>query len=269
MPKETAPAVPDEAAAVASTMAQAEVQELQRSNTVLLANQDALLEELVRLRERLDDMTATQTAATPAATKRTAEQKALQDELEAIRAEFKDYGAVETWSARVFDERKAGTDGLRLLDDPEDVDGPDDPRRRWKLRWLNLAKEGQASKYASRGWVKVLVEEVADAEHIMASLPPDAPRDRYLRRGDRGTQVLYKKPMRMYLYDRKVAEARRRGILESAGAMRDILANRTAAEVGKHGVANPDQVGSFIHGQRGFFVDVQPAAPERYSPHGD
>ena len=139
---------------------EAEVLRLREESAATGQRQDVMLDALAELHEKMEKLEERQ-AAQPVVTEggavdaRSKVERELDIEHAALRDEFKDYSGWNLIERRALTGMIDSSSGLRLKADPEDVTGPDDPRRVWKIRWANLAVEGRAEEIPREGWVKV------------------------------------------------------------------------------------------------------------------
>lgn len=244
---------------------EAEVARMREEGAATAQRQDMMLDALAELHEKMQKLEERQDAEPKAipggvVDARSKIERELDLEHAALREEFKDYSGWNLIERRALTGMIDSSSGLRLKADPEDVTGPDDPRRVWKIRWANLSVEGRAEEILREGWVKVQREELADQDAV----PVGDGTDTYVRRGDRGREVLYKKPMKLFLYERKRTAARRKGELQSESFMRNKVANGVAGLAGKAG-DNADQAGSMVADKKQFIISVEPTETETFT----
>lgn len=242
-----------------------ELEALKAENEALKAAQvaaahqsDQVLDALAELSEQLEQVKAGRVAAAPAVPDEEAVEEA---KWAALRAEFADLPNIDVIEHRVL----VGSDApaaLRLKAGPHGIPEPsvaEDPhaeRTFWKLRWFNFAIEGRAEQFAQEGYLKVAREELVDAESI-PNMHTDGP---YVRKGERGMEVLGKIPRKIFEF-KKQRDARRAGrMMQSESALRDHVSNNVASMAGRTG-GNADQAGSTVHGQ--FNVTITPQPTER------
>ena len=162
-------------------------------------------------------------------------------ELEALKLEFADDPAIQVFERRVLEGKDAGTE-IRLRDEVPVSEDPQGTKRIWKLRWFNLGKEGRAQQAIDEGYVKVRWTELENREAVVA----DDKSGEFVRKGERGYEVLYKMRLKLFDYKKRRDAANRAGLLASESRMRDHVANGVAARADKAGM-NSDQAGSFAH----------------------
>jgi hypothetical protein len=214
-----------------------------------------MLDLMTEMQAEIKALKANQAApSTPAnATKAEQLREAFDTEADALADEFKDYPAISMVTRRMVDGLRASSD-IRLK---RDADEPDEDARYWTLHWFNLGKENRAQEMTDRGWVKTEWEELQSIESIASAVQ----QDKYVRRGDRGLEVLGKMPRKLWDHLKRREAATANGLLSSESKMRNHLANTTATAAGKHG-GNADQAGSLIAGPR-FTVDITEGPRER------
>lgn len=228
--------------------------QLAEENAALKNQQDQMLDMLVEMRDELDKLKSEGVKAAAAEPTFNEEEAKLDAELEALKQEFKDFEGIEVFEQRVLAGSDANND-IRLMDDPTVTQDPRGASCYWKLRWFNFAREGRASQAEREGYVKVRWSELQSSESLSAALTTEK-KDEFVRRGDRGLEVLCKMPQKLYDYKKKRDAARMTGILSSQTKLRDHLSGGVAAMAGANGM-NADQAGSFIHGQKDFMVDIK------------
>lgn len=215
-----------------------------------------LLSKVIELEERL--IVAEGVAPATTAHARTEDEKLLA-ELESERArlvaKFKDYPAIQALSTRFAVGEDASTD-IRLIGDPSPQDDPLGTKSTWHLRWFDLGREGRAQQMASHGYVRVQWEELQNQESVIGDRTQP-----FVRRGDRGHEILAKIPKELYAFKQRQDAARRRGVYQSESKLVDHMAERTAKRAGAVG-DNADQAGQFIADNKQF-VTITEAPSER------
>jgi len=173
----------------------------------------------------------------------------LDVEWEALKAEFSDVPNIDVIDRRVTVGSDAPS-GIRLKAAPGGIPEPsiaEDPHGEtcyWKLRWFNFAVEGRAERFVGEGYLKVKREELMDPE----SIPNLLITDEFVKKGERGQEVLGKIPRKLYDYKKKRDAARHGRLLTSESGLRDHISNHVASMAGKTG-GNADQAGSTVHGK--------------------
>lgn len=226
---------------------------------VLASQLDQVLTLLTEQQEQLADQTrqiavlkSAQQGTAAAAVKQDDQQAAMDAELDALKAEFPDYPLIDVFERRVVDGKDASSE-LRLKDEAPLSEDPRGERRKWQLRWFNFGKEGRAQQATNEGYVKVRWDDLQDREAVVS----DDKSDGYVRKGNKGLEVLHKMPLKLFLYKKRRDALNRAGLLTSESRMRDHMANSVAAQVGGGGA---DQAGSFVHGQ--IDLTITPGARE-------
>lgn len=234
---------------------QAENERLREHVAASNATQNQMLDMLTEMQQQVAALSSRQTESAPKLTERDALTEELDAELVAITEEFKDFPGVAVFERRALEGVDASLD-IRLQDEPGTIEDPRGANRKWKLRWFNLAKEGRAARAEAEGYVKVEWRELRSDE----SLGIIERKDAYVRKGDQGSEVLYKTPMRFYEYKRKRDAARTDGLLSSESRLRDHLSNGVAGMADRHGM-NADQAGSTVHNE--FSLSITQGQTER------
>jgi len=192
-------------------------------------------EEIQRLRQAQAGASAT----TVQQQDRTAE---LDAELDALLAEHKDYPGIAVFQRRALEGAHASPD-IRLKGEPPLGEDPQGEQRYWLCRWFNMSIEGRAHRALAEGYVKVEWQELQDEESIVGGVRSDP----YVRKGERGLEVLYKIPRKLYAYKKRRDMLQRQGLLTSESRLRDYLSDRVGVEASKAG-DNADQAASAAHG---------------------
>lgn len=219
------------------------------------AREDAMLDLMTEMQSEIKDLKAQLGNQPSPATATKAEQlrEEFDTEGEALAAEFADYPAISMVTRRMVDGVRASSD-IRLK---RDADVEDEDQRYWTLHWFNLGKENRAQEMTDRGWVKTHWDELQNVESIASAVQ----QDEYVRRGDRGLEVLGKMPRKLWDHLKRREAAAASGLLSSESRMRNHLANTTSVAAGKAG-GNADQAGSLIAGTQ-FTVDIKELPRER------
>lgn len=225
--------------------------------TISRAEFDQLLDGMLSMQDELTALKSAQVGKAAEVVDQVDETAKFDAELDALKDEFKDYPLIEVFERRALVGLDANLD-IRLRGDlPVTVD-PDGSRCHWKLRWFNFGKEGRAQQATAEGYDKVRWDELDDQESIAASARVDA----FVRKGNRGEEVLCKIPRKLYDYKKRRDAARHAGLLTSESQLKDYQANTVASMVGARG-GNADQAGSFV---KGLSVTITPGKTERFTP---
>lgn len=233
---------------------QAENDKLKEQADASAAQQGAMLEVLAEMQTRLAAIEAN--GGTTAAPAKVSDEDRTKAEWAALREEFADYPAIDVIERQVLQGEDADA-ALRLINEPSVTDDPQGKMRQWKLRWFNFGVEGRASRASREGYVKVEWADLRDAEGLAGS----ERKDTFVRRGDRGLEVLCKIPLKVHEFKKRVAAQRAQGLLTSESKLRDHLASGVEAQARSMG-DNADQAGSFTHG---IDVSITRGATERVS----
>lgn len=203
---------------------------------------EQMLEMLTDLHAKVAAIEASGGTVTKAVQQLT-EQDKFRAEWDSLKEEFADYPAIDMVERSVL----AGDDAdeaIRLLDESGIAEDPKGLRRKWKLRWFNFGVEGRAWRAQRLGYQKVEWSELRDDDSRLTAVER---KDTYVRRGDRGLEVLCKMPIKMVEFRKRVEASKLQGLLTSESKLRDHLANGVAAQAGPMG-DNADQAGTFTHG---------------------
>lgn len=115
------------------------------------------------------------------------------------------------------------------------------PARIWHVHYCNSDIPGRWSTMKAKGYLPVLVSELADQEDV-ADLhkQQEDSGQMYVRRGDRGREILMKIPLEIYTHVKTAQADRVRASMKNTKALRAELAERAGAELG-------DEAGEYIH----------------------
>lgn len=224
----------------------------------LVVHREQLLDMVAGMRNELDALKAAQTGKAAVAVQQNTVTAKLDAELAAHLDEFKDYPAIQVFERRTLVGIDANTD-IRLRGEVPVTEDPRGQQRQWKLRWFNFAKEGRAQMASAEGYLKVKWDELQDREAVVGATTNTT--DEFVRKGERGLEVLHKMPMKLYDYKKRRDAARQAGKLESVSAMRDHMANSVAGMVGGN---SGSRAGDFIAKQMS--VELTPGPTERFTP---
>ena len=222
------------------------------------ARMDQILDVLTDQQEQLAKIGGS--AAPAGADTRSAIEQELDREFEALADEFKDLPqiAVIERQARHGVEADAA---IRLKDEVLAADDPRGLQRKWTLRWVNFGKPGRGSDAKLKRYEKVRWDELADMDGLLET---GTKHDDFVRRGDRGVEVLHKIPLKLFAHMKRREAAQSAGLLSSAAGLRNHMANTVASRVGQTG-GNADQAGSLVAG-KDFHVTVNQGPTERFTP---
>lgn len=238
---------PDPIAALAD-----EVRRLREQSEAQAKQTDAAMEMLAERDEQIAELLA-RPSATDAAPASSGIEAELNAELEDLKAEFRDYPQIDVFEQRVITGQEASAD-IRLIEDRSVLDDPANTHAYWKLRWFNLGKPNREEQAKAEGYVKVQWDDL----QARGMVPLGVNMDPYVRRGDRGLEMLFKMPRKLHDYKMRRDAARRNGQLSSVDWVRDYNANQVAKRAAGVG-DNADHAGSFAHG---LTVSVTPQAKE-------
>lgn len=177
---------------------------------------------------------------------------------EALLEKFKGYAAIDVITRRFMDPNDPGSLPILLKDESSDAcvnthhqhrlkenavkcGMCGKPVRSWTVRWVNTSIEGRWGQIRAKGYVPVEVKELKDEQDV-ADLVRRAEEDSsvYVRRGDRGQEVLCKMPMELYQYLKRAQRETMRTRNNSKRQQQAELAEAAGAELG-------DEAGQMIH----------------------
>jgi hypothetical protein len=238
-----------------TTTAALDAAQLAQENAALRAREETILDGLIAMQAEIDKLKAAQTGTSAKVVQQHDAQAELDAELAELAEEFKDYPQIQVFTRRVVVGADANLD-IRLRDEPTAAEDPHGSRRQWKLRWFNFGKEGRADQATNEGYVKVRWDELQNQEAVLTD---DAQRkDPFVRKGERGMEVLCKIPLKLYEYKKRRDAAVSAGLLSSESRLKDHLANSTSQMAGAAG-ENADQAGTFV---QGIGLTITPGARE-------
>jgi hypothetical protein len=184
--------------------------------------------------------------ATPKSTPIPATSNALLDR-------FKDFPAIEILTRRFNDPSDPGSLPILLKDEAQDSCHNSDhqnkikagattchlchrPVRVWYVRYANTSQEGRWSQIKSKGYIPVEIHELKDEQDVSDLVKTDT----WVRRGDRGQEVLVKMPLEAYIVIKRRERAKRKAQSVSINHQRAELAEAAGRELGS-------EAGDMIH----------------------
>jgi len=164
-----------------------------------------------------------------------------------LAARFKDFPAIDILSRRMVDPSDIGSLPILLKD--EDANACVDsghqyklrdsdttcrfchkPVRQWYVRYFNLAKEGRNAEMRAKGYIAVQLNELKDADDVADLFRSD--KDQFVRRGDRGQEILGKQPLLYHLEIKRRHKAQMDVHMGSAKARREDRAEAAGEALG-------------------------------------
>lgn len=112
------------------------------------------------------------------------------------------------------------------------------PARKWVVRWFNLAQEGRNAQMRAKLYTQVEVAELREADDIADIYRSKD--DTYVRRGDKGQEILCKQPLELFSLIKRKQRDLRNSQANSRAHLRATLADAAGTELG-------DEMGSMIH----------------------
>lgn len=160
---------------------------------------------------------------------------------------FEDFPAIEVISRRFNDPNDPGSLPILLKDESPDVCVNSDhqnrlkagavqchlckkPARKWYVRYFNLQQEGRNAQMRAKGYVPVEIKELQDVDDIADLYRSE--KDTYVRRGDRGLELLGKMPLELYNEIKRRQRVQRDSRGASAKARREERAEAAGRELG-------------------------------------
>lgn len=168
----------------------------------------------------------------------------------ALLERFKNYPAIAVIERRFSDPNDPGSLPILLSDEDRNACLSTDhqaklrenattcfkckkPIRKWIVRWVNTSIEERWGQIKSKGYVPVEVKELNDAQDVSDLVQrAETTGETYVRRGDRGQEVLCKMPLELYIYLKRAQRESQRLRSNSKKAMREDLAELAGAELG-------------------------------------
>lgn len=181
--------------------------------------------------------------------------KAVAPNADALLERFKDFPAIDIISRRFNDPNDPGSMPILLHDEDRNACVNSDhqnkiragattchlckrPVRLWYVRFINTSQENRWSQIRAKGYVPVLVSELYDEQDVSDLVKSG--NDKYVRRGDRGQEILVKMPLELYMEIKKRQREMRKKDSLSARKVRRDLAEAAGRELG-------DEAGQTIH----------------------
>lgn len=181
--------------------------------------------------------------------------KPVEASRDALLARFKDYPAIDILSRRFNDPNDPGSVPILLKDEDRDACVNTDhqnrirpaattchlckkPVRLWYVRFINTTQEGRWAQIRAKGYVPVETTELNDLEDV-ADLVKSG-NDRYVRRGDRGQEILVKMPLELYIEIKKRQRDLRKKNSLSSKKLQSDLAEAAGEQLG-------DEAGQTLH----------------------
>lgn len=107
------------------------------------------------------------------------------------------------------------------------------PARKWHLHYCNTQIEGRWAQMKSKGYVPVLIGDLMDQEDVSdLVIQIEESGDKWVRRGDRGKEILMKQPLELYNFIKDEQARVRKARFSSKKAMREDLAEAAGKELG-------------------------------------
>lgn len=168
----------------------------------------------------------------------------------ALLAKFKDYPALAVIERRLSDPNDPGSLPVLLADEDANACLSTDhqaklrenatvcfkckkPLRKWIVRWINTSIEGRWGQIKSKGYIPVEVTELKDEQDVSDLVQrAEATGQVYVRRGDRGQEVLCKMPLELYIYLKRAQRESQKLRSNSKAAMKTDLAEAAGAALG-------------------------------------
>lgn len=180
-----------------------------------------------------------------------------QGDPDAIAARFKDFPNIDVLTRRFTDPNDPGSLPILLKEeDPNCCVNSDHmnrlrpgatkchlckrPARIWYVRWFNLGQEGRNSQMRVKGYEVVKRAQLRDDGDVADMYSDRSEKDVYVRRGDRGQEVLGYMPLEAYNQIKSRQRAAWNKTAFSAKKTREQIAQNAGNELG-------DEAGQSIH----------------------
>jgi hypothetical protein len=193
----------------------------------------------------------------------TVKQQGLKVSDEALLDAFKDFENIAVAERRLTDPNLPNALPIRLQDEPQEHEDPRGTRRKWYLRWINLAMPNRHHiAQQSLGYAPVKWTELQTADVISNPFKGDE----FVRRSEGGKEALMKLPMALYrrikakqhekhqrtmtgraLKDSAIAAAHARGL--SPEASENVGEIVGSIKVGRDTLVSPDDEGTLPSGE--------------------
>lgn len=183
---------------------------------------------------------------------------ALLSTVDELKERLKDFPAIEALSRQFNDPNDPGTLPILLKDEQQACCLSTDhqyrlrpgatkchlcklPARKWHLHWCNTEISGKWSTMKHRAYIPVLIADLQDSQDISdLTRQKEDSGEIYVRRGDRGKEVLMKQPLEGYNYRKAKQAAERNARAKNAKLVRQDLAEQVGANLS-------DEAGNAIH----------------------
>lgn len=167
-----------------------------------------------------------------------------------LRDAFADFPAIDLLERRFLNPQDPGSLPILLKDDPPDACINSEhqnlvkphqthcqrckrPVRKWFVYWGNTAKQGRYSQLMAKAYVPVEVKELRDEMDIADLVKQKDDQARvFVRRGDRGQEILMKQPLAAWNLIKAKARAQKAAKQASPIKRREALAEAAATELG-------------------------------------
>lgn len=173
----------------------------------------------------------------------------------AILERFKDFPAIDIIARRFSDPNDPGSLPILLADEDRQSCVNSDhqnrlrpgatvchlckkPARVWYVRFTNTSQENRWSQIRTKGYVPVEIKELKDEQDVADLVKSGT--DKYVRRGDRGQEILVKMPLELYNEIKRLQREKRRVDSKSMKKLRGELAEAAGRELGS-------EAGDVIH----------------------
>lgn len=123
------------------------------------------------------------------------------------------------------------------------------PARIWHLHYCNTTIEGRWAQMKSKGYIPVQIKDLKDQEDVSDLVKQKEENgEMWVRRGDRGKEILMKQPLEIYNHIKALQLQQRQTRNQSKAAMTADLADAAGRELG-------DEAGQMIHGGVGIRLE--------------
>jgi hypothetical protein len=177
---------------------------------------------------------------------------------EALLERFKDYPSIDIIERRFNDPNDPGSLPILLADESANACVNSDhqyklkpgastchlckrPARKWHVRYVNTQWEGRWANVKAKGYIAVEVKDLKDEQDIADLVrQKEATGAVFVRRGDRGQEILCKMPLELHNYIKTRQREVRNADMRSVAKVKESLAEAAGKDLG-------DEAGQTIH----------------------
>jgi hypothetical protein len=167
--------------------------------------------------------------------------------LDSLKERFQDFPALSVLTRRFNDPSDPGSQPILLKDEDQNSCTNTEhqnrlkpgatvcaicqrPARRWYVRYFNLAMEGRHSQMRLKAYAPVELKELQSSDDVSDLYR--SKEDTFVRRGDRGQEILAKTPLEFFLHVKQQQRVQRMADSISAKKLRADLAEAAGSDLG-------------------------------------